>query len=62
MRLARLRKGRCPSCKGRLSSQTWAEQPIVRHAGYGAARRTTVDVCAGCGWSVTREVSEERPG
>ena len=53
--------GRCPSCGVATVREIVQEQPLLRHGGYGAARRTVTDHCPTCNWWLTSDVSEERP-
>jgi hypothetical protein len=54
--------GRCPDCAGdELRQVTVAEPTLFRHGGYGATRATTVDVCGGCGYRRTVNVTELSP-
>lgn len=50
----------CPDCAMPLDSETVDQRPLLRHGGYGAARRSTVRHCR-CGWRMVSEDSEVRP-
>lgn len=61
MSLATLDPTACPDCGGPTET-TAADQPaLLRHGGYGAARRDAVRWCPGCGWALHHETSEVRP-
>lgn len=52
----------CPRCGQPTHDETFWEPALLRHGGYGATRRTITRTCTGdCPWSVTVEVTEERP-
>ena len=51
---------RCPRCGARIEREVVTAQPLLRHGGYGAARRTVSEWCS-CGWRLVVDVSEERP-
>lgn len=61
--LVQVEVGRCPACGTSTHREVVQEQPLVRHGGYGAARRTVTEHCpnAKCRWWLTTDVSEERP-
>jgi len=61
--LVPLSPGRCPSCGSTTVREAVQEQPLLRHGGYGAARRTVTDHCSSptCQWWLTTDISEERP-
>ena len=50
----------CPNCGDKIRESTWTEQPILRHGGYGAARKTVRQICD-CGYAFTIEISEVKP-
>lgn len=50
----------CPSCGGALDTETVDQRPLLRHGGYGAAKRTTVRHCP-CGWRMQSEHGEVKP-
>lgn len=58
--LVPLRLDACPSCDGVLDVEHVTQGVLLRHGGYGAERRTSTVHCV-CGWSLLREVSEQRP-
>ena len=51
---------RCPRCGATVHEQTIRQDALLRHGGHGATEKTVTRSC-GCGWSLTVEVSEERP-
>jgi len=55
--------GRCPTCGAPTVREQVQEQPLLRHGGYGAARRTVTEHCDNptCRWWLTIDISEERP-
>lgn len=55
--------GRCPACGAPTVREQVQEQPLLRHGGYGAARRTVTEHCENpsCRWWLTTDISEERP-
>ena len=53
--------GSCPSCGASIHAQSVDQLPLLRSAGYGAARRTVTRHCPACPWSTTVEVSDCRP-
>jgi hypothetical protein len=61
--LVRIEPGRCPACGAATVREEIHEQPLLRHGGYGTARRTVTDHCSEreCRWWLTSDVSEERP-
>ena len=61
--LVRIEVGRCPSCGSSTEREQVKEEPLLRHGGYGAARRTITESCSNptCRWWLTTDVSEERP-
>lgn len=50
----------CPSCGGPLDVESVDQRPLLRHGGYGAAKRTTMRHCR-CGWRMQSESSEVKP-
>lgn len=50
----------CPDCGTPLDVMTVTEAPLLRHGGYGAARRSVTRRCR-CGWALIAEVEEQRP-
>lgn len=50
----------CPTCGGRVETIHLTQAPLLRHGGYGAARRTSLRWCP-CGWDLIAETSEVRP-
>lgn len=51
----------CPECGGTdLHRFEQIEAPLLRHGGYGAARRTVTVSCR-CGWLIESERSEVHP-
>jgi hypothetical protein len=50
----------CPECGGDVDSETVDQRPLLRHGGYGAAKRTTMRHCR-CGWRMESERSEVKP-
>lgn len=61
--LVTIEPGRCPSCGAATVREAVQEQPLLRHGGYGAARRTVTEHCENhyCRWWLTTDISEERP-
>jgi hypothetical protein len=61
--LVRVEPGRCPACGAPTERDVVQEQPLLRHGGYGAARRTVTESCSRttCHWWLTCDISEERP-
>lgn len=61
--LVHIEPGRCPTCGAPTVREQVQEQPLLRHGGYGAARRTVTEHCENrtCGWWLTTDISEERP-
>lgn len=53
----------CPACGAALETVEATEEPLLRHGGYGAARRTTTRLCSDpeCRWWLTSEIGEVRP-
>lgn len=53
----------CPRCGSMLREETVDEPALVRHAGYGATRRTVRLICdtAGSGSHLTPAMGEVRP-
>lgn len=54
---------RCPNCDGPTRVLVVHEPPLLRHGGYGAARKTLRVLCTArcCDWRLVREVSEVKP-
>lgn len=50
----------CPECGSGLDEETVDQRPLLRHGGYGAAKRTTMRHCR-CGWRMQSESSEVKP-
>jgi hypothetical protein len=61
MSLVALPSEQCPDCGSELVVVTWAEDALLRHGGYGEARRTAITKCGGCGMEVSRAETSERP-
>jgi hypothetical protein len=61
--LVRIEPGHCPTCGAPTQRDVVQEQPLLRHGGYGAARRTVTENCTRttCSWWLTVDISEERP-
>lgn len=55
--------GRCPACGEPTEREVMTEEPLLRHGGYGAARRTVTEHCPAlaCSWFLLSEVAEDRP-
>jgi rRNA maturation protein Nop10 len=51
----------CPVCGSELGLEQVDQLPLVRHGGYGAARRTITRHCPDCGYSLNHVVTETRP-
>lgn len=50
----------CPACGSPVATIRYAQAPLLRHGGYGAARRHTIRWCP-CGWDLLAETTETRP-
>jgi hypothetical protein len=61
MSLATIEPDLCPECGPKLVVESWAEDALLRHGGYGETRRTTVTKCSLCGLELRRQQSSERP-
>ena len=59
--LVELSRSTCPDCGGALVNDSWDQLPLIRHGGYGAASRTVLRHCPGCGWRLIVEHGEVRP-
>lgn len=51
---------RCPNCGLELIRNEATQLPLLRHGGYGAARKDVVLNCI-CGYSSLRERSDVKP-
>lgn len=54
-------KGGCPTCAGPVVTQVVTEPALFIHGGYGASRRTTVEICFDCRTARLLEVTEVNP-
>lgn len=57
---------RCPLCLSPLQRESFVEDALLRHGGYGASRETTTAYCSRlldrwCSWWMTVSVAEVRP-
>lgn len=56
------RPAACPTCHHPLVRLPTATQPaLFIHGGYGAAQRTTRDLCTACGWTRTAAIDTVNP-
>jgi len=60
MSLVAFDNGVCPDCGLELIRNEWTQQPLLRHGGYGAARKSIVLSCI-CGYASLRERSDVKP-
>ena len=61
MTLAIIDPGQCPGCGADLDHEQVDQPALVRHAGYGATRRTITRHCPNCGYSLNHTTAETRP-
>lgn len=60
MSLVPIRPDVCPDCDSHLRTGVWEQPAVIRHAGYGATRRTVFRWCPRCTWSLLTEIREVR--
>ena len=51
----------CPNCGAPYTHDAWTQLPLLRHAGYGEARRTTTITCRCRRASIRQESVNPRP-
>ena len=61
MTLVPLDRHACPDCAQPLGHLVIWQRALLRHAGYGATRRSVVRRCPACGWHLEAEQSEVTP-
>jgi hypothetical protein len=61
MSLATFDPSQCPECGADLGHEQVDQPALIRHAGYGATRRTITRHCTECSYSLKHVITETRP-